>query len=75
MHWTLEVDETFLKVVQKKLNSPCSMKPAVLVAHVLKCHVLESVVQTLGHFHSVFSGEVSLGRKGRLYYKAEFSTL
>ena len=27
VHWTLEVDETFLKVVQKKLNTPCLMKP------------------------------------------------
>ena len=75
MHWTLEVDETFLKVVQKNSIHLARWNAAVQVVRVLKCHVLESVVQTLGHCHSVFSGEASLGRKGRLYYKAEFSTL
>ena len=80
MHWTLEVDETFLKVVQKNSIRLARWNPAVQVVRVLKCqpnhvHVLESAVQTLGHFHSVFSGEISLGRKGRLYYKTEFSTL
>ena len=80
VHWTLEVDQTFRKVVQKNSIHLARWNPAVKVVHVLKCqpnhvHVLESVVQTLGHFHSVFSGEASLGRKGRLYYKAEFSTL
>ena len=63
-----------------KKTQSARWNPAVQVVRVLKCqpnhvHVLESAVQTLGHFHSVFSGEISLGRKGRLYYKTEFSTL